>query len=54
MSQVFVRNLSFQAHDLGREATLLLTFDGNMKGIYEKFFPIVWKWGLSLLSVIYY
>ncbi|KAG1765786.1 hypothetical protein EDD22DRAFT_392408 [Suillus occidentalis] len=43
MSEVFVRNLSFQAHDLGREATLLLTFDGNMKGMYEKFFPIVWK-----------
>ncbi|KAG2755346.1 hypothetical protein P692DRAFT_20827007 [Suillus brevipes Sb2] len=43
MSDIFVRNLNFQAHDLGSQTTLLLTFDGNMKGIYEKFFPIAWK-----------
>ncbi|KAG2153858.1 hypothetical protein DEU56DRAFT_425470 [Suillus clintonianus] len=41
MSHAFVRNLSFQTKDLGREVTLLLTFDGDVKGIYETFFPVV-------------
>ncbi|KAG1865870.1 hypothetical protein DFJ58DRAFT_153737 [Suillus subalutaceus] len=43
MSETFVRNLNFQTHDLGREVTLLLTFDGNMKGLYKNVCPIVWK-----------
>lgn len=43
MSETFLRNLNFQTHNLGREATLLLTFDGDMKGIYKEFCPIVWK-----------
>ncbi|KAG1746085.1 hypothetical protein EDB19DRAFT_1894251 [Suillus lakei] len=43
MSETFVRNLNFQTNDLGREATLLLTFDGNMKGLYKNFYPIVWR-----------
>ncbi|KAG2125971.1 hypothetical protein DEU56DRAFT_823540 [Suillus clintonianus] len=43
MSHAFVRNLTFQANDLGKEVTLMLTFDGNMEGLYEDFFPVVWK-----------
>ncbi|KAG1724090.1 uncharacterized protein EDB91DRAFT_1171505 [Suillus paluster] len=43
MSHLFVRNLVFQCNDLGKEVTLLLTFDGDMKGLYQDFFPIVWK-----------
>lgn len=41
MSCTFVRNLSFQTKDLGREATLLLTFDSDVKGIYQTCFPAV-------------
>lgn len=41
MSRTFVRNLSFQTKDLGREATLLLTFDNDVKGIYHTCFPAV-------------
>ncbi|KAG2153859.1 hypothetical protein DEU56DRAFT_771423 [Suillus clintonianus] len=42
MSHAFVRNLTFQSNDLGKEATLMLTFD-TMEGLYEDFFPVVWK-----------
>ncbi|KAG2356354.1 hypothetical protein BDR07DRAFT_1339882 [Suillus spraguei] len=43
MSHVFTRNLTFQSNDLGKEATIMLTFDADMKGLYEDFFPVVWK-----------
>ncbi|KAG0694826.1 hypothetical protein DFH29DRAFT_1005997 [Suillus ampliporus] len=43
MTQAFVRHLTFQTKDLGKESTLLLTFDGKMEGLYEKFYPVVWK-----------
>lgn len=39
--RIFVRNLSFQTKDLGKEVTLLLTFDSDVKGIYETCFPAV-------------
>ncbi|KAG1770429.1 hypothetical protein EDD22DRAFT_948379 [Suillus occidentalis] len=42
MAHLFIRNLSFQSNDLGKEATLMLTFDA-MDGLYEEFFPVVWK-----------
>ncbi|KAG0708326.1 hypothetical protein DFH29DRAFT_477001 [Suillus ampliporus] len=43
MSHTFVRHLIFQSNDLGKEATLILTFDGDMKGLYQDFFPVVWR-----------
>ncbi|KAG1724084.1 uncharacterized protein EDB91DRAFT_144090 [Suillus paluster] len=43
MSHLFIRNLSFQCNDLGKESTLLLTFDADMKGLYQDFFPVVWR-----------
>ncbi|KAG0698264.1 hypothetical protein DFH29DRAFT_834877 [Suillus ampliporus] len=43
MAHAFVRNMTFQTKDLGKESTLLLTFDGKMEGLYEKFYPVVWK-----------
>ncbi|KAG1724082.1 uncharacterized protein EDB91DRAFT_144037 [Suillus paluster] len=43
MSQTFIRNLTFQTDDLGRESTLLLTFDSYTEGIYDKFYPVVWR-----------
>ncbi|KAG1813789.1 hypothetical protein EV424DRAFT_1541646 [Suillus variegatus] len=43
MSHLFVRNLTFQSNDLGKEATLMLAFDADIEGLYEEFFPVVWK-----------
>ncbi|KAG1778273.1 hypothetical protein EV702DRAFT_1196279 [Suillus placidus] len=43
MVHVFTRNLTFQSNNLGKEATLMLTFDGDMEGLYKDFFPVVWK-----------
>ncbi|KAG1864399.1 hypothetical protein F4604DRAFT_2028187 [Suillus subluteus] len=43
MSHLFTRNLTFQSNDLGKEATIMLTFDADMEGLYEDFFPVVWK-----------
>jgi hypothetical protein len=43
MAHVFTRNLTFQSNDLGKEVTLMLTFDADMEGLYEDFFPVVWK-----------
>jgi hypothetical protein len=30
-------------NDLGKEVTIMLTFDADMEGLYEDFFPVVWK-----------
>ncbi|KAG1812562.1 uncharacterized protein BJ212DRAFT_457403 [Suillus subaureus] len=43
MSHLFTRNLTFQSNNLGKEATIMLTFDADMEGLYEDFFPVVWK-----------
>ncbi|KAG1870513.1 hypothetical protein C8R48DRAFT_85691 [Suillus tomentosus] len=43
MSHLFVRNLTFQSNDLDKEATLMLAFDADIEGLYEEFFPVVWK-----------
>ncbi|KAG2747894.1 hypothetical protein P692DRAFT_20834462 [Suillus brevipes Sb2] len=43
MAHLFTRNLTFQSNDLGKEATLMLTFDAQMDGLYEEFLPVVWK-----------
>ncbi|KAG2339417.1 hypothetical protein BDR05DRAFT_1003378 [Suillus weaverae] len=43
MAHLFTRNLNFQSNDLGKEATIMLTFDADMEGLYEDFFPVVWK-----------
>ncbi|KIK32905.1 hypothetical protein CY34DRAFT_814007, partial [Suillus luteus UH-Slu-Lm8-n1] len=43
MVHIFTRNLTFQSNNLGKEVTLMLTFDGDMKSLYEDFFPVVWK-----------
>ncbi|KAG0692020.1 hypothetical protein DFH29DRAFT_1085081 [Suillus ampliporus] len=43
MSLTFFRHLSIQSNDLGKEATIILTFDGDMKGLYQDSFPVVWK-----------
>ncbi|KAG1724086.1 uncharacterized protein EDB91DRAFT_1171462 [Suillus paluster] len=41
MPHAFVQKLVLPDVNLGKEVTLLFTFDGNMKGIYEQFFPVV-------------
>ncbi|KAG2125970.1 hypothetical protein DEU56DRAFT_823534 [Suillus clintonianus] len=44
MSHAFVRNLTFQSNDLGKDVSLMLTFDKNMEGsLYRDVFPVVWK-----------
>ncbi|KAG1777086.1 hypothetical protein EV702DRAFT_1105712 [Suillus placidus] len=43
MAHLFTRNLTFESSDLGKEATILLTFDADIEGLYEDFFPVVWK-----------
>lgn len=43
MAHLFTRNLTFQSNDLGKEVTIMLTFDADMEGLYEDFFPVVWK-----------
>ncbi|KAG1741439.1 uncharacterized protein EDB91DRAFT_1081724 [Suillus paluster] len=43
MSSTFVRNLTFQAEDLGKVSTLVLTFHCDTDGIYQKTFPLVWR-----------
>ncbi|KAG2072238.1 hypothetical protein BDR04DRAFT_415729 [Suillus decipiens] len=42
MPRTFTRDLTFQSNDLGKETTIMLTFDADMKGLYEDFFPVVW------------
>ncbi|KAL4077426.1 hypothetical protein J3A83DRAFT_1579712 [Scleroderma citrinum] len=37
------KNLQFVAKDLGTDAVLLLTFDGEQQGIYSDFFPVAYK-----------
>ncbi|KAG1771183.1 hypothetical protein EV702DRAFT_1137405 [Suillus placidus] len=43
MAHLFTRSLTFLSNDLGNEASIMLTFDGDMEGLYEDFFPVVWK-----------
>ncbi|KAG1846388.1 hypothetical protein DFJ58DRAFT_730516 [Suillus subalutaceus] len=44
MSHPFIRNLTFQSNNLGKEAMIILALiNGDLKGLYEDFFPIVWK-----------
>ncbi|KAF9220779.1 hypothetical protein BS17DRAFT_301487 [Gyrodon lividus] len=43
MSAVFTRNLTFKTNDLGADATLMLTFDKNITGLYHDKFPVCWK-----------
>ncbi|KAG1791502.1 hypothetical protein EV424DRAFT_1649848 [Suillus variegatus] len=39
----FVKNLTFQSNDLGKEVTIMLAWSPNVEGLYEDVFPIVWK-----------
>ncbi|KAG2149130.1 uncharacterized protein EDB93DRAFT_1250053 [Suillus bovinus] len=39
----FVRNLTFQSNNLGKEVTLMLAWSPNLEGLYQDVFPIVWK-----------
>ncbi|KAG2128018.1 uncharacterized protein EDB93DRAFT_179915 [Suillus bovinus] len=39
----FVRNLTFQSNNLGKEVTLMLAWSPNLDGLYQDVFPIVWK-----------
>ncbi|KAF9233335.1 hypothetical protein BU15DRAFT_80227 [Melanogaster broomeanus] len=43
MSSVFTRTLTFKAHDLGDDATLMLTFDQHIQGLYHDKYPVCWK-----------
>lgn len=43
MTRAFVRNLTFQTDDLGKEATLVLMFHSDMECIYHKSFPVIWR-----------
>jgi len=40
---VFTRTLIIKANDLGAAATLMLTFDKDIKGLYNDNFPLCWK-----------
>jgi hypothetical protein len=31
------------SNNLGKESTLLLTFDSDMPGMYENYFPVAWR-----------
>ncbi|KAG2128528.1 uncharacterized protein EDB93DRAFT_171073 [Suillus bovinus] len=42
-SRPFVRNLTFQSNNLGKQVTLMLAWDAHMEGLYNDVFPIVWK-----------
>ncbi|KAG2128527.1 uncharacterized protein EDB93DRAFT_1184528 [Suillus bovinus] len=39
----FVRNLTFQSNNLGKEVTIMLAWSSNLDGLYQDVFPIVWK-----------
>lgn len=43
MAHLFTRNLTFKSNNLSKKVTLMLTFDSDMDGLYEDFFPVVWK-----------
>ncbi|KAG1843587.1 hypothetical protein DFJ58DRAFT_804226 [Suillus subalutaceus] len=43
MSTASVTKLVFQCNNIGKESTLLLTFDSDMPGMYEDYFPVVWN-----------
>ncbi|KAG2146202.1 hypothetical protein DEU56DRAFT_166676 [Suillus clintonianus] len=45
MSPTVVKNLTFQTNDLGREVTLLLTFDAHTEGLEGEFNPKILKTG---------
>ncbi|KAG2128530.1 uncharacterized protein EDB93DRAFT_1184555 [Suillus bovinus] len=42
-SRPFVRNLTFQSNNLGKEVTIMLAWSPNLDGLYQDVFPIVWK-----------
>ncbi|KAG1883171.1 hypothetical protein F4604DRAFT_1741156 [Suillus subluteus] len=42
-NDAFVRNLIFKSNDLGKQSDLLLTFNSPMPGMYEDYFPVVWR-----------
>ncbi|KAG1829283.1 hypothetical protein EV424DRAFT_1535895 [Suillus variegatus] len=39
----FVKNLTFQFNDLGKEVMIMLAWSPNVDGLYEDVFPIVWN-----------
>ncbi|KAG2747709.1 hypothetical protein P692DRAFT_20583026 [Suillus brevipes Sb2] len=43
MAHIFTRDLTFQSNDLEKDTTLVLTFDADMNGLYNEFFPVVWQ-----------
>ncbi|KAF9220792.1 hypothetical protein BS17DRAFT_302291 [Gyrodon lividus] len=43
MAAAFTRNLTFMANDLGVDATLILTFDKDITGLYHDKLPVFWK-----------
>lgn len=44
MASKFIRNLTIHSNNLGREVTLLLTFDSqDMTGIYVDYYPTAWR-----------
>ncbi|KAG1815185.1 uncharacterized protein BJ212DRAFT_1300349 [Suillus subaureus] len=43
MTCAFVRDLTIQTGDLGKEATLVLMFHSDMECIYHKLFPVIWR-----------
>lgn len=42
-TRAFVRELTFQTDNLGKEATLVLMFHCDMESIYHKSFPVIWR-----------
>ncbi|KAG2153758.1 uncharacterized protein EDB93DRAFT_1102562 [Suillus bovinus] len=39
----FIRNLTFQSNNLGKEVRIMLAWEPNLEGLYDDVFPIVWK-----------
>ncbi|KAG1784798.1 uncharacterized protein HD556DRAFT_1425811 [Suillus plorans] len=40
---MFVKNLTFQSNNLGKQVTLMLTLSPDVDHLYEDVFPVVWK-----------
>ena len=41
---VFTRMIHIRSHDLGKDVTLLLTFDKSLPDMYHGVYPIAWRY----------
>ncbi|KAG1849840.1 hypothetical protein C8R48DRAFT_676942 [Suillus tomentosus] len=40
---MFIKNLTFQSNNLGKQVTLMLTLSPDVDRLYEDVFPVVWR-----------